>query len=51
MIQTPLHEHRIEMSKKFENRVDYVDITAYGVGIEKNESQLDPGESKDNKSD
>ena len=32
IIQEPLHEHRDEMASKFENRIDYVDISAYGVG-------------------
>lgn len=32
MIQDPLHEHRDEMASKFENRIDYVDISAYGIG-------------------
>ena len=31
-IQEPLHEHRDEMASKFENRIDYVDISAYGIG-------------------
>lgn len=32
VIQEPLHEHRDEMASKFENRIDYVDISAYGIG-------------------
>ena len=32
VIQEPLHEHREEMARNFENRIDYVDIEAYGVG-------------------
>jgi len=31
-IQDPLHEHRYEMATKFKNRIDYVDIKAYGLG-------------------
>lgn len=31
-IQQPLFDHRIEMAGKFKNRIDYVDISAYGVG-------------------
>jgi hypothetical protein len=26
VIQEPLHEHREEMARNFENRIDYVDI-------------------------
>ena len=32
LIQQPLHEHRTEMACKFENRIDYIDISAYGIG-------------------
>jgi predicted RNA-binding protein with PUA domain len=32
LIQQTIHEHREEMAKNFENRIDYVDIKAYGVG-------------------
>lgn len=31
-IQEPMHIHRDEVAGKFENRIDYVDISAYGVG-------------------
>ena len=31
-IQDPMHLHRDEMASKFESRIDYVDISAYGVG-------------------
>ena len=31
-IQEPLHEHRNEMAGKFQNRIDYVNISAYGFG-------------------
>lgn len=44
-IQEPLHEHRDEMVCKFENRIDYVDISAYGVGKVK----VDPEEEKNRK--
>lgn len=27
-----MHLHRDEMASKFESRIDYVDISAYGVG-------------------
>lgn len=30
-MQDPINEHREEMSKKFKNRVDYIDIAAYGI--------------------
>ena len=32
LIQEPLHEHRDEMARKFKNRIDYVNINAYGAG-------------------
>ena len=32
VIQEPLHEHRDEMSQRFQNRIDYVNIAAYGIG-------------------
>lgn len=31
-VQEPLHLHRNEMATNFENRIDYVDISAFGVG-------------------
>lgn len=31
-IQEPMHMHRDEMASKFESRIDYIDISAYGVG-------------------
>lgn len=31
-IQEPMHIHRNDVACKFENRIDYVDISAYGVG-------------------
>jgi len=39
-IQVPLHEHREEMARNFENRIDYVDIQAYGVGKVKIDNKL-----------
>ena len=58
MIQTPLHEHRVEMSKKFENRVDYVDITAYGARQDNTDKfdetfhqKLEESQAKSQKSD
>ena len=27
-------DHREEMSKMFNNRIDYVDLSAFGVGVE-----------------
>ena len=33
-IQKPLMDHREEMSKMFNNRIDYVDLSAFGVGVE-----------------
>ena len=32
VIQEPLHEHRNDMAGKFQNRIDYVNISAYGFG-------------------
>ena len=32
VIQEPLHEHRNEMARRFQNRIDYVNIKAYGIG-------------------
>lgn len=32
LIQEPLYEHRSEMASKYENRIDYVDISAFGIG-------------------
>ena len=31
-IQEPMHLHRTDMSKRYQNRIDYIDIEAYGVG-------------------
>mmetsp|Transcript_37524 Transcript_37524/g.57481 ORF Transcript_37524/g.57481 Transcript_37524/m.57481 type:complete len:550 (+) Transcript_37524:1340-2989(+) len=31
-IQEPLYEHRNDKAKQFQNRIDYVDIKAYGIG-------------------
>ena len=39
VIQEPLHEHRNDMAAKFQNRVDYVNISAYGIGKVKVEGQ------------
>ena len=38
-IQEPLYEHRDETAGKFKNRIDYVNIEAYGVGIVDVESE------------
>ena len=38
-IQKPILCHRKEMAKKFANRVDYVDLSAFGVGINNNANQ------------
>lgn len=35
-IQKPVQDHRTEMAKRFTNRVDYVDLSAFGVGITSN---------------
>lgn len=32
IIQEPLHEHREEMAQKYQNRIDYVNLDAYGAG-------------------
>ena len=32
IIQEPMHEHRNEMARRFQNRIDYVNIKAYGIG-------------------
>lgn len=40
VIQEPMHEHRDEMASKFENRIDYVDISAYGIGKIKVHNQI-----------
>ena len=37
LIQEPLHDHRDEMASKYENRIDYVDISAYAIGKVKDE--------------
>jgi len=31
-IQQPLQLHRYDMAGKFKTRIDYVDISAYGIG-------------------
>ena len=33
-IKCVLAEHRDEMARKFKNRIDYVDLSAFGVGLE-----------------
>ena len=33
-VQQPLMDHREEMSKMFNNRIDYVDLSAFGVGVD-----------------
>ena len=33
-VQKPLMDHREEMSKMFNNRIDYVDLSAFGVGVD-----------------
>ena len=38
-IQKPINEHRNEMAKKFTNRIDYVDLSAFGVGIDLSNNQ------------
>ena len=38
-IQKPIQCHRKEMAKKFANRVDYVDLSAFGVGIDNKTNQ------------
>lgn len=40
VIQEPLHEHRDEMASRFENRIDYVDISAYGIGKVKVQNEI-----------
>lgn len=32
-IQRIMHEHREDMAEKFQNRIDYVDLSAFGVGF------------------
>lgn len=44
IIQEPLHEHREEMSQKFQNRIDYVNLDAYGAG-KVNINKLDEDDS------
>ena len=49
-IQQPLHEHRTEMSTKFENRLDYIDLSAYKVGqIKSGELKKDETSKSDEK--
>ena len=45
IIQEPLHEHRDEMALKFQNRIDYVNLSAYGAG------KVNIGMSEDNDGD
>ena len=44
-IQQPLFDHRFDMAGKFKNRIDYVDISAYGVGKDYNATRKDSQES------
>ena len=50
-LQEPLHEHRNEMASKFQNRIDYVNISAYGIGKVKvggqTEEEDEAGEDED----
>ena len=39
LIQEPLYEHRNETAGKYENRIDYVDMSAYGVGKVKEDTR------------
>ena len=32
-IRGPVNKHRAMMSKKFSQRIDYVDLAAFGVGV------------------
>jgi len=33
IIQEPMYEHREEMVSRFQNRIDYINIQAYGIGL------------------
>jgi len=39
-VQSVIHEHRDETADRFENRVDYVDLTAFGIGVRKQNSNV-----------
>ena len=41
-IQKVVHEHRDEMAERFTNQIDYVDLSAFGVGVNtaKNDNDL-----------
>ena len=39
-IQEPMHEHREETVEKFYNRIDSVDVRAFGVGVYENDERL-----------
>lgn len=40
-IQKPMVEHRQEMADKFANRIDYVALSAFGVGIEEDNNPIE----------
>jgi hypothetical protein len=46
IIQEPLHEHRDEMAQKYQNRIDYVNLEAYGAGKVNLKSQGDFSEEE-----
>ena len=39
-IRKPVCEHREEMAGKFANRIDYVDLSAFGVGVDKDKVEI-----------
>jgi hypothetical protein len=39
-IKKVIHEHREEMAERFANRIDYVDLSAFGVGVEKDQIEV-----------
>lgn len=50
VIQEPMHHHRDEMASKFENKIDYIDISAYGIGkvnVETDKKQSKHGEGSE----
>jgi hypothetical protein len=51
IIQEKLHTHRDDTASKFENRIDYIDISAYGIGkVKVNEPKSNKNKEEDSES-